>query len=244
MGENRERWSSRPAFIMAAVGSAVGLGNLWRFPYVAQQNGGGAFLIPYMIALLTAGIPLMMLEYGLGQKMQAGAPRAFARLKRGFAWVGWWGLAVGTLIVLYYAAVMAWCLMYTLHAVTVQWGSDPKGIEEFFTRGVLEKSWSAEELGGLVWPLVGALALVWVAIYLIIRKGVRSVGKVVMVTVPVPIILLIVLIINSLTLEGAAAGIEYYLTPRFAELANPKVWLAAYGQGFFSLSLGVGLLFA
>jgi len=240
----RERWSSRPAFIMAAVGSAVGLGNLWRFPYVAHQNGGGAFLIPYMVALLTAGIPLMMLEFGLGQKMQSGAPRSFARLKRGFAWVGWWGLAVGTLIVLYYAAVMAWCLIYALHAVTMEWGESPEAVKQFFEVSVLRQSKGPEEIGWPVVELTAALALIWATIFFIIRKGVRAVGKVVMVTVPLPIILLIVLIIRGLTLDGAAAGIEYYLRPDFSKLLEWNVWLAAYGQVFFSLSLGFGILFA
>lgn len=86
MAESRERWASRPAFIMAAIGSAVGLGNIWRFPYIAYANGGGAFLIPYFIALLTAGIPLMMLEYGLGIKMQGGPPLAFSRVRKGLEW--------------------------------------------------------------------------------------------------------------------------------------------------------------
>ncbi|MCK4300391.1 MAG: hypothetical protein KAX80_12695 [Planctomycetes bacterium] len=94
----RARWDSRTAFVFAAIGSAVGLGNLWRFPYIAAKYGGGAFLIPSFIALFTAGIPLLILEVGIGQRLQCGAPQALGRIRKGFEWVGWWALAVGSVI--------------------------------------------------------------------------------------------------------------------------------------------------
>src|SRR6056297_1139978 len=105
---NRDRWGNRAAFILAAIGSAAGLGNAWRFPYVVYANGGGAFLIPYFIALLTAGLPLLVLEFSLGQKMQRGAPAALAKVGKKFEGFGWWAVVTGTIITSYYAGVMAW----------------------------------------------------------------------------------------------------------------------------------------
>jgi NSS family neurotransmitter:Na+ symporter len=241
MLEQRDRWFSRASFVTAAIGSAVGLGNVWRFPFVAYKYGGGAFLIPYFVALLTAGIPLMILEYGLGQMMQCGAPEALRKIKKRWEWVGWWALGVGSMIVFYYAVVMAWCWNYLYYSFTVAWKKDA---EAFFFNQVLHRSGGPGELGGLVWPVVIALALTWVVIYLCIFKGVKLVGKVVMVTVPLPVILLAVLLIRGITLDGAFEGLRFYLTPNFLVLTDYRVWLAAYGQIFFSLSLGFGIMIA
>lgn len=241
MAEPRERWANRPAFVMAAIGSAVGLGNIWRFPYVAYENGGGAFLIPYFIALLTAGIPLMMLEYGLGVKMQGGPPLAFSKIKKGLEWVGWWSILAAFVIITYYAVVMAWCWQYLWHSFSLAWGEDAKA---FFFNQVLQISSGPGEIGGI--PLAGliGLALTWIAVFLIIYKGVGRVGKVVMGTVPLPLILIALLVIRGITLPGSAEGLNYYLAPDFSKLLNPKVWLAAYGQIFFSLSLAMGIMIA
>jgi NSS family neurotransmitter:Na+ symporter len=237
----RDRWMNRAAFTMAAIGSAVGLGNVWRFPFVAYQNGGGAFLIPYLVALLTAGIPLMILEYGLGQKMQGSAPHSFAKVGKRWEWLGWWAILVGFIIVAYYAVVMAWCWNYLYYSVSLAWKGQT---QDFFYHRVLRLTDGPGELGGIRWPVVLGLVLTWVSIIWIVRHGVRRVGKVVMVTVPVPIILIAVFVVRGLTLPGAMEGIKYYLTPDFSKLLEPRVWMAAYGQIFFSLSLGFGILIA
>lgn len=241
MDETRERWSTRPAFIMAAIGSAVGLGNIWRFPYVAYANGGGAFLIPYFIALLTAGIPLMMLEYGLGIRMQGGPPLAFSKVKKGLEWVGWWSVLAAFVIITYYAVVMAWCWQYIWHSFSVAWSEDAKG---FFFSSVLQLSSGPGEIGGIPLGALVGLLLTWIAVFLIIYKGVGRVGKVVMATVPLPLFLIGILVIRGVTLPGAATGLNYYLAPDFSKLLDPKVWLAAYGQIFFSLSLAMGIMIA
>src|SRR6056297_96471 len=101
----RDRWSNRAAFVLAAIGSAAGLGNAWRFPYVVYENGGGAFLIPYFVALLTAGLPLLVLEFSLGQKMQRGAPGSFAKIGKNLESFGWWAVVSATIIVSYYAGI-------------------------------------------------------------------------------------------------------------------------------------------
>ncbi len=150
MSEPRERWRSRPAFVMAAVGSAVGLGNLWRFPYIAGANGGGAFLIPYFIAMLTTGIPLMVLEYGLGQYFQAGAPGALAKIHKRFEWVGWWALLAGTCISFYYAVILGWCWNYLVFSLNQAWGQDAAGFFEKFATHGSKGPW---ELGGISWAV-------------------------------------------------------------------------------------------
>jgi neurotransmitter:Na+ symporter, NSS family len=252
----RERWNSRTAFVMAAVGSAVGLGNVWRFPVTCYRHGGGAFFIPYFVALLTAGVPLMILEYGIGQMMQGSAPRSLARINRHTEWVGWFALLVGLVISIYYAVIMAYSVEYLIYAVrglfaggTMAWSAAPEGFTgtyeaTFFARTVRQHSSSASEMWKLVWPLVGGLAITWAIVYLILCRGVRRVGKVVMLTVPLPVVVLAVLAVRGLTLPGASDGIIYYLTPNFEALKDPATWLAAYGQIFFSLTLGFGVMIA
>ena len=239
MTEHRDQWNSRPAFIMAAVGSAVGLGNVWRFPYVAYESGGGAFLIPYFVALFTAGIPMLILEMGLGQRLHKGAPLAFGSVKKPLQWFGWWAAGLSAAIVIYYSTILAWAWVYLKHTLTLAWGTEP---ETFFYDQVLHRSGGPGDIGAPVWPLIIGMALTWLCIYLILRKGVRSVSKVVLITVPLPMLLLVVLLIRGLTLPGAIDGIKYYLTPDFAMLLEPKIWLKAYGQIFFSLSLASGVM--
>jgi NSS family neurotransmitter:Na+ symporter len=239
MAERREKWRGRPQFLMAAIGSAVGLGNVWRFPYVAYDNGGGAFLIPYFVALFTAGIPLMMLEYALGVRMQTGPPVAFAKIKKGLEWVGWWSILGAFVIITYYAVVMAWCWNYLYHSFTLAWGADAKS---FFESQVLQITGGPGELGSPVMGIVIGLLLTWGVVYWIIYRGIGRVGKVVMATVPIPIILVAILVIRGITLPGAAEGLNFYLAPDFSKLLDPHVWLAAYGQIFFSLSLAMGIM--
>jgi len=256
MPEARERWDSRGAFIMAAVGSAIGLGNVWRFPYVAGASGGGAFFIPYFIALLTAGIPLMILEYALGVKYQGSAPKSFKQWGKGWEWVGWWALMVGSMISFYYCAIMAWSWEYLYHSFAALFGDGlpwteaggwTRGVGAFLEEEVLHTTPEGEDsltIGGLVPALVLGLALTWFFIWWVIHKGVQRVGKIVMLTVPLPLVILVVLFIRGVTLPGAADGLDFYLAPKWELLLKPEVWLAAYGQIFFSLSLGFGILIA
>ena len=226
---------------MAAIGSAVGLGNVWRFPYVAYQGGGGAFLIPYFIALFTAGIPMLILEMGLGQRLQSAAPGAFGKIRPKFEWFGWWiaGLSAG--IVIYYSTILSWSWIYLWHSINIDWGTNA---EDFYLNQFLQRSAGPGELGAPIWYLVIGLILTWTMIYFILKKGVKNVGKVVMVTVPLPLILLAILLIRGLTLPGAVEGIKFYLVPDFTKLKDPSIWLMAYGQIFFSLSLASGVMIA
>ncbi len=234
------KWNKRSAFILAAIGSAVGLGNVWRFPFVCYENGGGAFLIPYLVAIITAGIPLMILEFSLGHKMASGAPISFGKAHKKSEWVGWVMVIVGFIITVYYAVIMSWCFNYVFQAVnSLGWGDSPG---EFFNQTLLQITDGPGSIGGLSWPLVIGLVLTWGAIYFAIRKGARSVGKVVLLTVPLPWLLLVVMSIRGATLEGSAAGLNYFLNPDWSALLDPSVWLSAYGQVFFSFSLAFGVM--
>ncbi len=248
MAETRERWASRPAFIMAAVGSAIGLGNVWRFPGTAFNNGGGAFFIPYFIALLTAGIPLMIVEYGLGSRFQGGAPKAFRKLGRGFEWIGWWAVLIGLGISIYYCVILAWSWEYvwaTLRSVfTGELPWQAQQAKEYFHTDVLQLSDNALDVGVFNAKAAAGLVLTWLVVWWCIARGVHRVGKIVMITVPLPLILLVLLAIRGLTLPGAIDGLAYYLTPTWEKLLEAKTWVNAYAQVFFSLSVGWGILIA
>jgi len=231
---------------MAAIGSAVGLGNLWRFPYICYANGGGAFPIPYFIALLTAGIPLMILEYGLGIRMQGSAPRSLAKLNRRWEFVGWWALIIGMMISMYYIMIMGVSGVYLANSFSAKlpWGTTADSAGTFFVQQVLQRSGGPFQLGGMAWGVLIAAIITWFVIFLIIFKGVRQVGRVVMVTVPLPWLMILILMVRGFTLPGAAEGLNFYLAPNWSKLLEPSTWMAAYGQIFFSLSLGFGIMIA
>ena len=234
----KEYWNSRFAFVMAAIGSAVGLGNVWRFPYVCYENGGGAFLIPYFVALFTAGIPLMILEFSVGHWARSAPPKAFKKIGKKWEWAGWWAVLVPFVIALYYVVVMAWCFSYMIYSLDLRWGSQASA----FFKNFLGDTGTPEIFGSISIPVVLGLIVVWLCVFMILYKGVNRIGKIVAITVPIPTILLIILTIRGLTLPGAIEGISYYLTPDFSRLTDVKVWLAAYAQVFFSLGVAQGIM--
>ncbi|QSZ67781.1 sodium-dependent transporter [Methanofollis aquaemaris] len=237
-----QRWSSRKMFILAVVSSAIGLGNLWRFPYVAYDNGGGAFLIPYLLALFTVGIPLLILETGVGYKTHSGPPLAFKRLLGKWSSViGWAAVLVAFLIVTYYSVIVAWSFDYLGFSFNLAWGNDPSA---FFYDDFLQISDGFFSISGLNLVVLAGAILAWIWIYLSIFKGVRSVEKMVWVTVVVPWLLIIIFVLRGITLPGAMDGLAYYLTPDFSALLDPGVWIAAYGQVFYSMSIGMAIIIA
>ena len=239
--EKRDQWDSRTAFILASIGSAIGLGNIWRFPYICYANGGGAFLVAWLVALFTAGIPLMILEFGLGHKTEGSAPEAFRKVNKNFEWFGWMAILVGFFIVCYYAVIMSYCFSFAYHSTTLAWGDDPSG---FFYQANLGMTDSPFEIGGIKGYILLGLLLSWIFIYFAIWKGAKTVGKVVYATVLIPWFLLLVFVVRGVTLPGAVEGLTYYLTPDFQRLLSHEVWLAAYTQVFFSLSVGFGIMIA
>ncbi|MCW8796806.1 MAG: sodium-dependent transporter [Chlorobium sp.] len=239
----RSTWKSRSGFILAAIGSAVGLGNIWRFSYLTYENGGGAFLIPYLVALLTAGIPLLILEFGIGHERIGSAPLAFRKIGRRWEWLGWWPLMFTMFgIVLYYAVVIAWCIDFIFYSINLSWGDDP---EAFFFQSFLNLSSSPAEIGSIQTPILAGLLVVWLITWGISVRGVsRGVELANRIFMPLLLILTLILVFWSVTLEGAMVGIAAYLQPDFTKLADPMVWISAYGQIFFTLSLGFGIMIA
>ncbi|MBC8385550.1 MAG: sodium-dependent transporter [Candidatus Cloacimonetes bacterium] len=237
----RENWSSRRAFILAAIGSAIGLGNIWRFPFKCYENGGGAFLIAYIVAMITAGIPLLILELSLGHHFKLAAPLSFRKIGKKFEWIGWWAVFVGFIIVSYYAVVMAWGLNYSVFSFTQAWGENTK---DFFFKDFLGLTDGPFQLGGIRIPILISLIVGWIIIVGAVWKGAKTVSKVVYVTVFLPWLLLIIFVIRGVTLPGSMEGITYYLQPHFEQLLNPSVWITAYGQIFYSLSVGFGIMIA
>lgn len=243
----RERWSSRTAFLFAAIGSAIGLGNVWRFPYMAYDNGGGAFLVAWMIGLLVLGIPWLIMEFGMGKMFQKGAPGAFAGIGRKWEWLGWWPVWVAFLIVAYYTVIMAWALRYAISSFTMQWGTGEAAAQstgDFFYGTILNLSSGPTNFGGMEWLTLGMLALIWVVLFIIMFKGANVIGKVAIYTVAIPWVLLIVLLVRGLTLPGAMEGLNYYLNPDWSALLTGDIWFAAFSQVAFTLSVGMAGMYA
>ncbi|MGN0143356.1 MAG: sodium-dependent transporter [Clostridium sp.] len=240
MEEKREQWGSKLGFILAAIGSAVGLGNIWRFPYIAYTNGGGAFLIPYFCAIFTAGIPLLILEYGMGHKFKGSTPLAISRASKKWEWLGWWPTINAFIILSYYSVILSWAANYLKLSFDKGWGVDSNA---FFHSDFLKLTDSPFDFGGFVWPVFLGISLIWVINWFICYKGVKGgIEKANKVLLPTLIVIMIIIAIRSVTLEGAALGLNTLFTPDWTMVKNPKVWVAAYGQVFFSLSLAMGIM--
>lgn len=237
----RSQWGTRAGFIMAAVGSAVGLGNIWRFPYVAYENGGGAFFIPYLFALLTAGIPILIMEFTMGHKYRGSAPLSFFRMSGKKAeWIGWWGIFVSFVISTYYAVIIAWAMKYTVYSFNLTWGKDT---ESFLYGNVLNLAETPGQAGGLVPGVVFPLLLVWAIAFVILFAGVkRGIELASRIFIPTLIIVFIMVVIRAVTLDGAMVGLDAFFKPDLSKLADPVVWVAAYGHIFFSLSIAFAIM--
>jgi NSS family neurotransmitter:Na+ symporter len=240
----REQWTGQVGFILAAIGSAVGLGNIWRFPGVAYENGGGAFLIPYLVALITAGIPILFLDYAIGHRFRGSAPTAFRRLggRRSGRWLeglGWFQVAVAFVIGLYYTVVIAWALSYFVFSFDLRWGVDPAA---FLTGDYLQVSdpgFSFEFVPGVLIPLV----IVWLVTIAVLAAGVaKGVQRANVIFLPLLVVAFAVLVVRALFLDGAAEGLNALFTPDWEALGDPNVWIAAYSQIFFSLSIAFGIM--
>jgi NSS family neurotransmitter:Na+ symporter len=247
MTNKRSLWGSKVGFLLAAIGSAVGLGNIWRFGYMAYENGGGAFLVPYLVALLLAGIPLMILEYALGHREKASPPLAFARVKPLWEPLGWWMPVVAFFgINLFYAAVIGWCMNFFCFSFNLSWGSDTGA---FFYEKFLHLSDGAFDLGSIRWQILAGTCITWSAVWFIcFREVSHGIEKASMIFMPLLFVLTLILVGWSLQLPGAWTAIkDNYLSCDFSKIdittpAGRGVWVAAFGQIFFTLSLGFGIM--
>lgn len=243
MQPHRPQWKTRIGFLLAAIGSAIGLGNIWRFSYLCYKNGGGAFLIPYFLALFLSGIPLMILEIGVGHKMRGSAPMSLAKVNPKWEWLGWWAVMFVMFgIVLYYSVIISWCLNYIFYSISLKWGADPNA---FFFKKFLALSNGPFQIGSVQSNILSSLVLVWFLNWFIvfagIEKGIERANKIFM---PLLFLLTAILIFWSVRLPGAKEGLKVYLKPDFSILSKPRVWIDAFSQIFFTLSLGFGIMIA
>ncbi|XP_044075310.1 sodium- and chloride-dependent GABA transporter 3-like isoform X2 [Siniperca chuatsi] len=255
---DRGQWASKTEYILVVAGNVVGLGNVWRFPYLCYKNGGGAFLVPYGLLAVVCGIPLFLLETSVGQYTQEGFITCWRKLCPLAQGIGY-GYFMMKLYDFSYILVQVWALFYLVFSFRSQlpWAScentwntavqtmltnTTSAATEFWERRVLGMSGGIEELGSVRWELALCLLASWVFCYFSIWKGVRSSGKVAYFTATFPYVMLLVLLIRGLTLPGAWEGIYFYLYPDLKHLANLEVWIEAGSQIFFSYSLTIGTL--
>lgn len=243
----RETWSKRSYFIFAALGSAIGLGNLWRFPYLTYKYGGAAFLIAWMVGLILIGLPWLIVEFGMGKYFASSAPGAFEGIGKKWEWLGWWAVFCAFLIDTYYVVIMAWALRYVGASTIMAWGrgeAGAKGASSFFFENVLQLSSGPDKLGTPIGSLVLCLLIAWIIIFLIIYKGTKVIGPISQYVMIIAWVSLIVLVVRGLTLPGAVKGLNYYLSPDFSQLGHLDLWFAAFSQVAFTLSLGMAGMYA
>ncbi len=239
----REQWGSRAGFILAAVGSAIGLGNIWRFPYMAYENGGGAFFIPYLFAMITAGIPFMILEFSMGQKYKGSAPKTLAKIHERFEWLGWFQVGVAFCIAVYYVAVVGWAISYFVLSFNQGWGQDTNSF--FFSEYLGLGDNSPTNLGSIQWQIALVMTVAWAITYAAIVGGVKAgIERMSKVMMPILFVLVLALIARMIFLPGALDGVNYMFKPDFSKIWDVKVWAAAYGQIFFTLSIGFSIMLA
>ena len=239
MASEKSVWDSNIAFVLAMIGSAVGLGNIWRFPNVLYSNGGGSFMIPYIVSLFILGISFVLVEYAVGFKFKTSLSKIFFTIKPRLEPIAWFIILVVFLITTYYVCVVAWDLIYVALSLTKAWGANP---DLFFTVNVLHASDSLSGIFTIVpWVLISVF-LVWLSSWAIVQKDLNEgIGKVSKILLPVLVLIVIVIVAFSLTLPGASIGYTQIFTPDWSALTNLNVWLAAFGQIVFSLSLGMSI---
>ncbi|XP_054867986.1 sodium- and chloride-dependent GABA transporter 2-like isoform X4 [Amphiprion ocellaris] len=269
--EERGHWGSKVEFLLAVAGNIVGLGNVWRFPYLCYKNGGGAFLVPYLVFVVTCGIPLSLLETTMGQYTQEGAITCWRKLCPLAEGIGYAGQLILLFICTTYIIILAWALLYLVFSFSSQlpwatcnnyWNTDDcvdfstknasmpwtnqtnstSAATEFWERRVLAISGGIEDLGSIRWEVLLCLIAMWLICYFCIWKGVKSTGKVVYFTATFPYVMLLILLIRGLTLPGALQGVKFYLLPEPSRLTDPQVWMEAGTQIFFSYGVGMGVL--
>ncbi|XP_038564710.1 sodium- and chloride-dependent GABA transporter 2-like [Micropterus salmoides] len=269
--DGRGYWGTKAEFILTVMGAIIGPGNVWRFPYLCYRNGGGVFLIPYILFMFTCGVPLFFLETALGQYTNEGGITCWRKICPLFQGIGYASHLIIIFSATSYIIIIVWAFFYLFSSFSGDlpwatcghyWNTDscfdfiPPNLSismtsrlnttlpvvEFWQRRVLKISGGIEEVGSLRWELVLCLILTWVICYFCVWKGIKSTGKAAIFTATFPFIMLLVLFIRGVTLPGAMDGIIYYLYPDITRLSDPQVWMDAGTQIFFSYAVGFGFL--
>eukprot|EP00092_Neocalanus_flemingeri_P036836 GFUD01040097.1.p1 GENE.GFUD01040097.1~~GFUD01040097.1.p1 ORF type:complete len:631 (-),score=180.30 GFUD01040097.1:203-2095(-) len=268
--DERGHWGSRVEFLLSCVGFSVGLGNVWRFPFLAYENGGGAFLIPYVILLVLVGKPMYFMEAALGQFGQVGPLQVWTEMLPCGVGIGVSMVIISVIVAIYYNVIMAYCLVYLFNSFRTvlpwtvcdpEWADEKCFVrsenislaerkerqtseEQYWERRVIDitKSGLGEpgDLGEIKIELAFFLLVSWLVVLLCLVKGVKSSGKVVYFTATFPYLVLVVLLVLGLTLPGAGDGLYYLFVPKWEKLASFTVWRRAAGQVFFSLGISWG----
>ncbi len=231
--EHRGNFGSKLGVILATAGSAVGLGNVWRFPYMTGQNGGAAFILVYILCIILLGLPGMMSEFVIGRHSASNAARAYSKMGKGKAWgiVGLVGVVTAMIVLGFYAVVAGWCLQYLYASIMGGVHGSPEYVKTYF------QTFASDPVKPALWTVVFILMT-----HLVVVRGVRNgIEKASKILMPLLFVLLVVLVVASCTLPGAMKGVEFLLKPDFSKV-NESVFLEALGQAFFSLSLGTACL--
>ncbi len=238
---DKNEWGSNLSFVLAMVGSAVGLGNIWRYPYVLYSNGGGAFYIPYIVAILLMGVPFLILEYGVGYNFKSSFPKAIRKIHANYEFLGWLLPVSVFIIMIYYSCILGWDGIYVILSFFKGWGADPN---TFFAATLLQSSESATGLASFIPVIAIAMLISWAIVWFISHKDLEEgLGRVSRILVPLLFVIMIVIVAFSLTLPGAMIGLNELFSPNWSLLLDFNIWMAAFGQIIFSLSLGMSIAF-
>ena len=241
MQNKHNEWSSNRSFILAMIGSAVGLGNIWRYPYVLYSNGGGAFYIPYITAILLLAIPFLILEYGVGYNFKSSFARGITNIDSRFQFFGWFLPVVIFIMTIYYSTIIGWDGIYLVLSFFKGWGSNPNA---FLANNVLQASPNLSDITTFVPVVAISMLACWLIVWFISHRKVSSgLSNVSKVFIPLLFIIMIFIVGYSLTLPGASIGLAELFNPDWSLLWHFDIWMAAFGQIFFSMSLGMGAAF-
>lgn len=247
--EERPEWGNEWEGLLTLIGYAVGIGNVWRFPYLCFENGGAVFLVPYMIVLIFLGIPIFALESAAGQSYKQGSLQIWGTINPYLSGVGVASLFCTWLVALYYNVLIAWALYYfgASFMNPLPWtvetssnGTVTMDAKMYFEDTVLGMSPSINEGGDMQWELWLCFTVAWLMVFGIICKGIESAGKVVYFTATFPYLVLLIMVIRGVSLPNASLGLEFYLVPKWEELGNASIWVKAGEQVFYSLGVGWG----
>ena len=235
---DENKWASNLVFILAMIGSAVGLGNIWRYPYVLYSNGGGAFYIPYLVAIFVLAIPFIILEYVVGYNFQSSFTKALIKINPKLEFYGWLLPVVVFIMTVYYSTIVGWDGIYLFLSFFKGWGPDPN---IFLNVNLLQATDSLSGVFNFI-PFVAIFMIVgWFIIWFVSHRNLDDgLGKICKIFVPVLFVVMIFIVIFSLTLPGAYIGLAELFNPDWSLLLHFDIWMAAFGQIFFSLSLGMG----